>query len=124
MECVAVLGAGFGGWRASILPTSKKPVSWSVYRRLLYKWRQQQLEPTEPGGIAAPDTREFTLSILTNALVQPLNNPCGPKVSPKSHQIWTLGTQRKSLCRDALPTVIGRRLDWWCFRLLHFARPL
>jgi len=32
-----------------------------VYRRLLYKWRQQ-LEPTKPEGIAAPDTREFTLT--------------------------------------------------------------
>jgi len=32
-----------------------------VHRRLLYKWRQQ-LEPPEPDGIAAPDTREFTLT--------------------------------------------------------------
>ena len=32
-----------------------------VYRRLLYKWRQQ-LEPTESDGIAAPDTREFALT--------------------------------------------------------------
>ena len=32
-----------------------------VYRRLLYKWRQQ-LEPTEPDGIAPPDTREFVLT--------------------------------------------------------------
>ena len=31
-----------------------------VHRRLLYKWRQQ-LEPTEPGGDAPPDLREFTL---------------------------------------------------------------
>ena len=32
-----------------------------VYRRLLYKWRQQ-LEPAEPDSIAPPDTREFTLT--------------------------------------------------------------
>ena len=32
-----------------------------AYRRLLYKWRQQ-LEPTKPEGMAAPDTREFTLT--------------------------------------------------------------
>jgi transposase-like protein len=32
-----------------------------VHRRLLYKWRQQ-LDPPEPDGTAAPDTREFTLT--------------------------------------------------------------
>ena len=32
-----------------------------VHRRLLYKWRKQ-LEPTEPGGQAPPDTREFTFA--------------------------------------------------------------
>ena len=32
-----------------------------VYRRLLYKWRQQ-LEPREDEGLTAPDTREFTLT--------------------------------------------------------------
>ena len=32
-----------------------------VYRRLLYKWRQQ-LEPTEPDGSRSLATREFTLT--------------------------------------------------------------
>ena len=32
-----------------------------VYRRLLYKWRQQ-LEPLEDDGTTPPDTREFTLT--------------------------------------------------------------
>jgi transposase-like protein len=32
-----------------------------VYRRLLYKWRQQ-LEPLENGAIPSADTREFTLT--------------------------------------------------------------
>ena len=32
-----------------------------VHRRLLYKWRKQ-MEPTEPGGQAPPDTREFTFA--------------------------------------------------------------
>ena len=46
-----------------------------VHRRLLYKWRKQ-LEPTEPGGQAPPDLREFTLGKEISQLKRLLARRC------------------------------------------------
>ena len=56
------LPADGGGSPPGIVITwSPFPEELGVYRRLLYKLRQQ-LEPLENDGIPAPDSREFTLT--------------------------------------------------------------